>query len=195
MVGPNDKLVGRAIVIFKRNIKQDGKAKEYKCHASEARHNGQSSVMSSRTWSQRVHTGVEGAAPQRFPLTLKEGDKEINERNTSVCDGEGSFALQVKVGIPKPIAEGISPEQKTGSSRWTHWRRKSGGKLEGIQSARWVDRIIFLWLGLRYVTRESSNRTARSRSTKDSLRKLTITGNLPPNIVIARMESTRAHRC
>ena len=111
-----------------------------------------------------------------------------------MCDGEGSLALQVKVGIPKPIAEGISPEQKTGGSRWTHWRRKSGGKPEGKENATWIDRMTILWLGLRYVTRESSNRTARSRSTKDLVRKSTITGNLPPNIVIARMESTGAHR-
>ena len=67
--------------------------------------------MSSRTWSRPVQTSVEGAAPQRFFLTVKEVDEKVDEESASVCDGEGSMALQVKVEIPDPIAQDMSAEQ------------------------------------------------------------------------------------
>ena len=39
-------------------------------------------IMSSRTRSRRVHTGVEGAALQSFLTTTKKGDEEGDEKST-----------------------------------------------------------------------------------------------------------------
>ena len=65
-------------------------------------------IMPSRTRSRRVNTGVEGAALQSFLLTTKEGDEE----STSVCDGGGPMALQVKVDIQQSIVGDMLPESK-----------------------------------------------------------------------------------
>ena len=53
--------------------------------------------MSSRTWSRRVHVGVEGAASQTFLPTIEEIDEEGNEESASVCDGGGSTILPEKM--------------------------------------------------------------------------------------------------
>ena len=42
--------------------------------------------MTSPTWSQRVQTGMEEAAPQRFLPTIEEVDEEVDEKSASVCD-------------------------------------------------------------------------------------------------------------
>ena len=60
------------------------------------------SIISSPTWSRRVHADVEGAAPQSFLPTNEEGDEE----STLISDGGGSMILQRKVRIPEPIARG-----------------------------------------------------------------------------------------
>ena len=64
-------------------------------------------IMSRHTWSRRVHAGVEGAAPQSYLPTNEKGDEE----GMSMCDGGGTMIFERKVGLPKPIARGMSPEQ------------------------------------------------------------------------------------
>ena len=65
-------------------------------------------ILSSQTWSRRlVRASMEGAAPQFFLSTIKEGDEE----SVSVCYGGGSMVLRAKVEIPEPVARGISLEQ------------------------------------------------------------------------------------
>ena len=46
-------------------------------------------TIQSRTWSRRVHAGVEGAAPQNILPTIE----EVDEESTSICDGGGSMIL------------------------------------------------------------------------------------------------------
>ena len=60
-----------------------------------------------------MHAGVEGAAPQSFLPTIKEGDEE----SASMCEGGGAMILQSKLEIPEPIVRGMSPEQSTGTRR------------------------------------------------------------------------------
>ena len=67
--------------------------------------------MSSFTRSQRVHTGVEGAALQFFLSTIKGVDEEGDKESMSVCDGGGPMTLQMKVKL-KLIAEEMPPEPK-----------------------------------------------------------------------------------
>ena len=65
-------------------------------------------IMSSRTWSRRVHAGVEGAAPQSILRTIEYLDGKGDEENTSICDGGGSMILQTNVEVPEPIARDMS---------------------------------------------------------------------------------------
>ena len=117
-------------------------------------------IMSSRLWSRRVHTGVEGTALQRFLPTIKEFGGEGDEESASVCDNGGSMTLEMKVEVPEPREGDRSPEQTTGSSRLTRWRWKSGGKFTGSGNLSWLDWMISSWLRPRSFTRETSDRTA-----------------------------------
>ena len=93
-----------------------------------------------------VHADVEGAVLQRLLPMIEKGEEKGDEESTSVCDSGSFMALQIKVEIPKPIARDMSSKQKTGSTRWTHWRRKSGGKLGGNGNVRWLRRMTSSWL-------------------------------------------------
>ena len=73
-------------------------------------------IMSLRTRTRRVHTGVEGATLQSFLPTIKEVNERGKEESVSVCDGGGPMALQV-VDTPEPI---------TGDT--CHWNRESGSR-------------------------------------------------------------------
>ena len=64
-------------------------------------------IVPRRTWSRRVHAGVEEAVPQRSLPTNEEGDEE----SVSMCDGGGTMIFQRKVELPEPIARGMSQEQ------------------------------------------------------------------------------------
>ena len=60
-------------------------------------------TISRRTWSRRVHAGVEGAAPQSSLPTNEEGD----EKSMSMCDGGGTMIFQRKVELSEPIARSM----------------------------------------------------------------------------------------
>ena len=74
-------------------------------------------IMSSRTRSRWVHTGVEGSALQRFLPTIIEGDEEGDGANVLVYGGGDPMALQVKVDIL---------ESRVGDMR--HRNRKTGSR-------------------------------------------------------------------
>ena len=107
---------------------------------------------------------VEGAVPQNCLPTTEEVDEESGEESASVCDGDGSMGLQVKVKILEVKAGEISPERKTDSRRWTRQRWKGGGKIGRRRNARWLDGITSSWLGARFFLRERGEKTARSGS-------------------------------
>ena len=56
--------------------------------------------------------GVEETALQSLLPATKGGDEEGDEESTSVCDGGGPMALQVKVDIQQSIAGDMPPEPK-----------------------------------------------------------------------------------
>ena len=139
-------------------------------------------IMSSRTRSQRVHTGVEGAALQSLLRLTKGGDEEGDEGSTSVYDGGGPKALQMKVDTQQSIVGDIPPEPKNRkqtmhSSEWDEWRKAEEVEMHGIvencvnnQAARPKDKLVVGtimpckkkdWTGRR--GREVQGSTCRSR--------------------------------
>ena len=58
--------------------------------------------MSTHTWSQQVHAGVEGTASQSFLPTNEEGDEE----SVSMCDGEGTTVFPKEGGATGADSEG-----------------------------------------------------------------------------------------
>ena len=80
-----------------------------------------------------MHVGVEGAAPQSSLPTNEKGDEE----STSVCDGGGPMALQVKVDIQQSIAGDMSPEPKNREqamnlSDGEKWRKAEEVEMHGL---------------------------------------------------------------
>ena len=85
--------------------------------------------MPSCARGRRVHTGVEGAALQSL-LPTKEGDEEGDEQSTSVYDGRGLTAFEMKVDIQQSTVGGMPPDlsRKARSRRCIRQNGKSGGR-------------------------------------------------------------------
>ena len=58
-------------------------------------------ILSSRTRSQRPHTGVEGAALHCFLSTI-EAEEENGVEDALACDAGGQMAMQATLDIPEP---------------------------------------------------------------------------------------------
>ena len=125
-------------------------------------------ILSSRTRSQRPHTGVEGVALHCF-LSAVEAEEENGVQDALACDDEGQMAMKATLDIAEPR----NRRQAMESPVWDEWRKAEKTEMLGI-----VENCVYKhvvrpkdnsWLAQKCSTREKSETTARSRSTSADL--------------------------
>ena len=68
-------------------------------------------ILSSRTRSRRLHTGVGGEALHCF-LAAIEAEEENGVKDASACDGGGQMAMQATLDIPEPRNRRLAVESQ-----------------------------------------------------------------------------------